>query len=95
MCECQYHEDLGQVLHSIAKGKQLGEAIFPIVDQINRSEKSWASQTPASRIDIAQMNLDAGIKCCEQSDVSLGLSSHRLSLLMSISSNSSPPASLT
>lgn len=63
-CTCQYHEDLGQGLYSVTKGKKLGEAVFPIVDQINRGLQR---KTPAMCIDIARLNLEAGLKCLEQS----------------------------
>jgi len=65
----QYHEDLAQVLHSVSKGKKLGDAVFPIVDQINRGLQS-VLQAPAMCIASAELNLEAGVKCCEQSDFS-------------------------
>ena len=48
----------------MSRGKKLGESVFPIVDQINRGLQH---KTPAMCIDIARLNLEAGLKCFEQS----------------------------
>ena len=38
--------------------------MFPIVDQINLGLRC---KTPAMRVDVARLNLEAGLKCFEQS----------------------------
>jgi len=65
----EYHEDLGQALYTASRGQKLRGAVLPIVDMINRGLKS-AIRSPEMCIDIAELNLEAGVKCCEQSDFS-------------------------
>ena len=48
---------------SVCKGRELGEGILPIVDLINQGLRLTEES-----IVIAQLNLDAGKKCFEQSD---------------------------
>ena len=59
----QYQEKPGQILFSACRGKTLGEATLPIVDLINRGLHSIEKN-----VEIAQLNLEAGKKCFEQSD---------------------------
>ena len=62
----QFHHKLGMALYSVAKGKDLGDEIFTIVDQINHGLNSLM-QNPALCIDIAELNFKAASKAMHYS----------------------------
>ncbi|KAL7553425.1 hypothetical protein ACHAWF_016711 [Thalassiosira exigua] len=76
----KFHFDMGMLLYSATKGKELGSTIYPIADQLNHGTPS--SIQPDMRMDITKLNFKAGSSAMN-SDFATALSyfNHALELL--------------
>lgn len=68
LSSAQYHYGLGMSLYSITKGKDVGDIIFSIVDQVNHGINSSSVQSPELKLDFAELNELAGVKAVGCSD---------------------------
>ncbi|KAL3760940.1 hypothetical protein ACHAWU_009619 [Discostella pseudostelligera] len=62
----QFHYELGMLLFSISKRQGTNDATFLIVDQINHGVPSLVQ--PEGAVEIAELNLKAGVRAMEFSD---------------------------
>jgi predicted ATPase len=63
----KFHYDLGKLLHSTCKGKEVGDVQFVIVSQINRGLQLIESH-PSLRMEIVDLNMKAGNVGLDRSD---------------------------
>lgn len=56
----QFHYNLGKTLYSVCEGKDVGDAIFLIANQINHG-KEWVEKDDTIRIPVAKLNMKAGM----------------------------------